>query len=48
MKQSQPQTLTRQQISEFQQSKLRRPNPPTEEAIKRAQFVDKTYNWTGR
>lgn len=43
MKQSQPQTLTRQQISE-----LKRPNPPTKEAIKRAQFVDKTYNWTGR
>ena len=25
--------------------KLKRPNPPTEEAIKRAQFVDKTYVW---
>ena len=24
---------------------LRRPNPPTEEQIKRAQFVDKTYVW---
>ena len=24
---------------------LRRPNPPTEEMIKRAQFVDKTYHW---
>ena len=24
---------------------LRRPNPPTEEAVKRAQFVDKTYVW---
>jgi hypothetical protein len=29
-----------QQISE-----LKRPNPPTQEAIKRAQFVDKTYVW---
>ena len=29
-----------QQISE-----LKRPNPPTPEAIKRAQFVDKTYVW---
>ena len=25
--------------------KLKRPNPPTEAAIKRAQFVDKTYVW---
>jgi len=24
------------------------PNPPTPEAIKRAQFVDKTYVWTGK
>jgi len=24
---------------------LRRPNPPTPEAIKRAQFVDKTFVW---
>ena len=24
------------------------PNPPTPEAIKRAQFVDKTYKWTGK
>ena len=24
------------------------PNPPTKEAIKKAQFVDKTYVWTGR
>jgi hypothetical protein len=27
---------------------LKRPNPPTPEAIKRAQFVDKTYRWTGK
>ncbi len=27
---------------------LKRPNPPTTEAIKRAQFVDKTYKWTGK
>ena len=25
--------------------KLNRPKPPTEAAIKRAQFVDKTYVW---
>jgi hypothetical protein len=24
---------------------LRRPNPPTEAAVKRAQFRDKTYAW---
>ena len=24
---------------------LRRPNPPTAEAVKKAQFVDKTYDW---
>lgn len=24
------------------------PIPPTPEAIKRAQFVDKTYKWTGK
>jgi|TARA_B100001093_G_scaffold56355_1_gene47705 hypothetical protein len=27
---------------------LNKPKPPTEEAIKRAQFVDKTYVWTGK
>ena len=36
-------TLTPPQISE-----LKRPNPPTEAAIKRAQFVDKTYVWRGK
>ena len=24
------------------------PNPPTKEAIAKAQFIDKTYVWTGR
>jgi len=27
---------------------LESPNPPTPEAIKLAQFVDKTYKWTGK
>ena len=27
---------------------VKRPNPPTPEAVKRAQFVDKTYKWTGK
>ena len=25
---------------------LNRPQPPTEEAVKKAKFVDKTYKWT--
>ena len=25
-----------------------KPNPPSSEAIKRAQFVDKTYVWKGK
>ena len=38
---------TPQQIfdSPHQQAMLTKPNPPTEEMIKRAQFVDKTYVW---
>lgn len=28
--------------------RLIRPNPPTPEAVAKAQFVDKTYKWTGR
>jgi len=43
MKLQQQQSLTQQQISN-----LKRPNPPTEEAVKRAKFVDKTYQWHGR
>ena len=27
---------------------LKRPNPPTKEMIKRAQFVDKTYVWKAK
>ena len=27
--------------------KLNKPNPPTKEAIEKAQFVDKTYIWKG-
>ena len=38
MKQQQHQTSTQLPIS--------KPNPPTAEAIKKAQFVDKTYQWT--
>jgi hypothetical protein len=35
-------TSTQQQISE-----LKRPNPPTPEAVEKAQFIDKTYVWQG-
>ena len=27
---------------------LNRPNPPSKEAVERARFIDKTYEWTGR
>ena len=37
--------LTRQLISDFQKSKLRKPNPPTAEMVEKAQFIDKTYIW---
>ena len=40
MKQNQNKSSTQQPIS--------KPNPPTEEMIKKAQFVDKTYKWNGR
>lgn len=41
--------LQNQQSSMQQQtSNLKRPNPPTEEAVRRAKFVDKTYQWHGR
>jgi hypothetical protein len=39
MKLKQQQTSTQQQIS--------KPNPPTPEAVAKAQFIDKTYHWKG-
>ena len=27
---------------------LKKPNPPTPEAVEKAKFVDKTYTWNGR
>ena len=32
-------------ITYSEQVELLRPNPPTPEMVKRAQFVDKTYHW---
>ncbi len=26
---------------------LKKPNPPSQEAIEKAKFVDKTYHWSG-
>ena len=37
-------SLTQQQISSFGRMYIK-PNPPTPEAVERAQFVDKTYVW---
>ena len=57
MKLKQNQSSTQQQISNLQRSiqqqilkaeqdaYLKRPNPPTPEAVQKAQFVDKTYHW---
>ena len=38
----------KQSSMQQQTSNLKSPNPPTEEAVKRAKFVDKTYQWHGR
>jgi hypothetical protein len=38
----------RKSLTQQQTSELKRPNPPTEAAIKRAQFVDKTYVWKSK
>ncbi|MBP98975.1 hypothetical protein CMK18_23745 [Candidatus Poribacteria bacterium] len=27
--------------------KLNKPNPPTPQAVERAKFIDKTYQWSG-
>ena len=51
MKLQHQQRLTPQQISEWCYDTpitLNKPNPPTEEAVRRAKFVDKTYQWHGR
>ena len=51
MKLKQNQSLTQQPISEYLQDmyteSLQRPKPPTPEAIAKAQFIDKTYQWKG-
>jgi len=51
MKLKPSQSLMQPQISEYLQdlynSQLKRPNPPTPEAVAKAQFIDKTYHWKG-
>ena len=50
MNQNQSKSSIQQQIFEtpHQQAMLTRPNPPTEKAIKKAQFKDKTYVWKAK
>jgi len=38
-------SIQRQIFKAEQDAYLKRPNPPTPEAVRRAQFVDKTYKW---
>jgi hypothetical protein len=33
--------------SSMQPPTFKRPNPPTPEAVAKAQFIDKTYQWKG-
>ena len=44
--------LIQQQIfdaeKQYWEMQLKKPNPPSIEAIEKAQFVDKTYRWNGR
>ena len=44
------QNLTQQKTSEYIHpwyQYLNKPNPPTKEAVERARFIDKTYDWRG-
>ena len=36
-----------QYVAAEDNKKLNRPNPPSKEAVERAKFVDKTYQWKG-
>ena len=51
MKLNPKQSLIQQPISEYlmdvYNGSLNKPNPPTPEAVAKAQFVDKTYVWRG-
>jgi hypothetical protein len=38
-------SIQRQIFKAEQDAYLKKPNPPTPEAVQKAQFVDKTYRW---
>ena len=40
-----PNSIQQQIFKAEQDAYLKRPNPPTPEAVQKAQFVDKTYQW---
>ena len=46
-KQSLIQPLTSEYLKDVYQADLKRPNPPTPEAVEKAQFKDNTYQWKG-
>jgi len=37
-----------QHIENEDKKVLHKPNPPSKEAVERARFIDKTYEWKGR
>jgi len=47
MNQSLIQPLISEYINDMYNDSLKRPTPPTPEAVAKAQFKDKTYNWKG-
>ena len=51
MKLNPKQSLIQQPISKYlmdvYNGSLNKPNPPTPEAVAKAQFIDKTYQWNG-
>jgi|TARA_R100000781_G_scaffold3480_1_gene4884 hypothetical protein len=50
MKLKQNQASTHQQTSEYVHpwyQYLNKPKPPTQQAVEKAKFVDKTYQWSG-
>ena len=46
-KQSLIQPLTSEYLQDVYEAGLKRPKPPTPEAVEKAQFIDKTYQWKG-
>jgi len=46
-KQSLIQPLTSEYLKDVYETELKRPKPPTPEAVEKAQFIDKTYQWKG-